>query len=284
MSANTGQLRSTPMAIEVRKSTRFDFSTVPAIHTGDNLYISHFFNALSLVAPITEGMLIRAIRDAQPRLEGTSLAADARAFIGQEAIHTREHRELNRRLETLGFRGEKMAQEMESRVKKREASMSLKQRLAIVVTGEHVIYALSRAYLVAHHDSFRQHPEVRRLMVWHALEEMEHQSVCHDIYRHLYGDGLKSRFVHGIAFLGVNRTLYGAVSRIMKSLIEQDRAPCKGERREFWLWMLRNPAIGAIGARELAGYFSPTFSHWRRLEEDQNLIRENLRRVYAAPA
>jgi predicted metal-dependent hydrolase len=280
MSVNAEQLRSTPMELEVRKSTCFDFSAVPAIHTEDNLYISHFFNALSLVAPITEGMLIRAIRAAQPKLEGTVLAADAHAFIGQEAIHTRAHRELNRHLEALGFRLEKISLEMESRAKKREATMSLKQRLAIVVTGEHAIYALSRAFLVIDHDSFRQNPEVNRLFSWHALEEMEHQSVCNDIYRHLYGNGLANRLIHGFAFVGVNRTLYRAVLRLMKALLAQDRAPRKGELLAFWGWMLLNPAIGTIGARELLGYFSPAFSHWRRPEEDQSLIRENLRLVY----
>lgn len=280
MNANATHLRSTPMNLEVRKNTRFDFSAVPAIHTEDNIYISHFFNALSLVAPITEGMLIRAIRDAQPKLEGTALAADAQAFIGQEAIHTREHRELNRRLEALGYNLEQASLAMEAKAKKQEAGMSLKQRLAIVVSGEHAIYALSRAFLVANHKGFQQDPEVKRLFLWHALEEMEHQSVCNDIYQHLYGKGLANRFVHGIAFVGVNRTLYRLASGLMKALIAMDRAPRKGEFLAFCHWMLRNPAIGTTGARELVGYFSPTFSHWRRCDEDQSLIKENLRLVY----
>lgn len=284
MTLNNAPVRSTPIALEVRKDTRFDFSAVPAIHTEDNLYISHFFNALSLVAPITEGMLIRAIRDAQPLLAGTVLAADAHAFIGQEALHTREHRELNRRLEVLGFHMEKMSSDIESMVKKQEATVSLKQRLAVVVSGEHAIYALSRALLVVEHNSFQQDPEVSRLFVWHALEEMEHQSVCHDIYKHLYGGGLTNRFIQGLAFVSVNRTLYRAISKLMKALLAQDRAPRKGELLAFWRWMLKNPAIGSVGTRELLAYFSPVFSHWRRNEEDQRLIQENLGLVYQTQA
>lgn len=273
--------RSTPFTLEVRKDTRFDFSAVPAIHTEDNLYISHFLNALSLVAPLTEGMLIRAIRDAQPLIEGTELAVDAKAFIGQEAIHTREHRELNRRLEALGFPFEEVTRQMEAKVKRLEASMSLQERLAIVVTGEHAIYALSRAWLTCDLNRFRQDPEVRRLFTWHTLEEMEHQSVCDDIYRQLYGNGLANSLVRGLAFLGVNRLLYRMINRFMKALLAQDRPPRKGERRAFLRWMLINPAIGLISARELAAYALPTFSHWRRAEEDRRLIRENLALVYA---
>lgn len=272
--------RSTPFTLEVRKETRFDFSAVPAIHTADNLYISHFLNALSLVAPLTEGILIRAVRDAQPLLEGTNLAVDARAFIGQEAIHTREHRELNRRLESLGFRLDEMSRQMEAKARRLEAKMSLRDRLAIVVTGEHAIYALSRAWLSCDLNGFRQDPEVRRLFTWHTLEEMEHQSVCDDIYRHLYGDGLANSLVRGRAFLGVNRLLFRMITRFMAALLAHDRPSHPGELRAFWRWMLINPAIGLIGARELAAYGLPTFSHWRRADEDQRLIRDNLGLVY----
>jgi predicted metal-dependent hydrolase len=280
MQTITGQQRSTPFSLEVRKATRFDFTGVPAIHSEDNLYISHFFNALSLVAPVTEGMLIRAIRDAQPLLEGTLFAADAAAFIGQEAIHTREHRELNRHLESLGFSLDVIAQKMDARARRLESTLSLKQRLAAVVTGEHAIYALSRAFLATDPAGTQQHPEVRRLFTWHALEEMEHQSVCDDIYRHLYGGGLANRLIHGRAFLGVNVALYRMAVAFMSVLLAQDRAPRKGEMRAFWLWMLRNPAIGVVGARELLGYFSPLFSHWRRADGDRQLIRDGLTRVY----
>ena len=60
----------------------------------------------------------------------------------------------------------------------------------------------------------------------------------------------------------------------------QDRPPRPGELRAFWRWMLIHPAIGLIGARELAAYGLPTFSHWRRTEEDRRLIRDNLGFVY----
>ncbi|MDO8329219.1 MAG: metal-dependent hydrolase [Fluviicoccus sp.] len=283
MNMNAKHTRSTPIALEVRKETRFDFSTVPAIHTEDNLYISHLFNALSLIAPITEGMLIRAIRDAQPLLQGSVLAADAQAFIGQEAIHTREHREFNRRLGELGFSIEKMSEVMESITKKNESTMSLKQRLAVVVTGEHVIYSLSRAFLAADLKGFQQHPEVTRLLKWHALEEMEHQSVCHDIYTHLYGNSVANQLVYNLTFVGINRSLYQGVAQLMKALLAQDRAPRKGEFLAFLRWMLRDPAIGKDIARELLAYFSPVFMHWRRSNDDQRLIRENLDFVYQMP-
>ncbi len=274
--------RTTPFALEVRKTTRFDFTDVPAIHTADNLYVSHFFNALSLVAPITEGMLIRAIRDAQPLLEGTSLVADAQAFVGQEATHTREHRELNRRLGALGFDVETLPAKLDALARRNEAKMSLRKRLAIVVAGEHVIYAICRAFLTCNRSKFVQHPEVTRLLAWHALEEMEHQSVCDDIYRHLFGSGPTDRLLYTTAYLGTNRVLYRAVAKLMQSLLADDRPPRDGELKEFRAWLFREPGIGNVAARELLGWFSPTFEHWRR-DEDRALIDASIRLVYGAP-
>ena len=205
---NTSIARSTPFELEVRKDTRFDFSGLDdAIHTEGNLYTSHFFNALSLMTPITEGILIRAIREAQPLLKGSALEDDAKAFIGQEAIHTREHRELNRKLAELGFNAEEAIQEIEFEVEKLEQSMSLQERLAIVVTGEHVIYSLARALLTADYQSVSQNEEVKMLFVWHALEEMEHQSVCDDIYKKLYGEGIKHQLLYFRIFVLASQLL-----------------------------------------------------------------------------
>ena len=158
--------------------------------------------------------------------------------------------------------------------------MSLRQRLACVVAGEHVIYALCRAFLVSDRSAVQQHPEVEHLLVWHALEEMEHQSVCDDIYRHLFGKGLTDRFVYTAAFIGVNRVLYRAVAALMQNLLAQDRAPREGEREAFRRWLFRQPGIGMIAARELLGWFSPAFSHWRHGSMDRVLIEANLRVVY----
>lgn len=140
-------LRTTPFELEVRKETKFDFSAVPAIHTRGNLYISHFFNALSLITPLTEGTLIRAMRKAEPLLTDTDLEGDARAFIGQEAIHTREHRALNRHLASIGLDLEGVVQKLDDEVRKLEESMTLQEHLAMVVAGEHVIYSIARSFL-----------------------------------------------------------------------------------------------------------------------------------------
>lgn len=277
---NAHAVRSTPFELTVRKQTRFEFSELDnAIHTEGNLYISHFFNALSLVTPITEGILIRAIREIQPSLEGSGLEADASAFIGQEAIHTREHRALNRRLAELGVNAEKILEELEAGVKELEASLSLQERLALVITGEHAIYSVARALLTSDYVKCQQQNDVKSLFAWHALEEMEHQSVCDDIYRYLYGWGIKHRLIYFRMFPVAGKLLVRMLSKLMKGLLEDSRNPEKNEYREFLRWLLRKPGVGVIITKELLAFFSPRFAHWRRVEEDQKLIQLNLQMI-----
>mgnify|MGYP000080977584 CR=1 FL=1 len=280
MTTTSHNIRSTPFELQVRKDTRFDFSSVDtSIHTEGNLYTSHFFNALSLVAPLTEGMLIRAIRKAQPMLEGSEFANDAKAFIGQEAIHTREHRAFNKRLEELGLDAKATLEEMEQGIKEIEATKTLQEHLAIVVTGEHIIYAFTRALLASSHRHFEQHDTVRALFIWHSLEEMEHQSVCDDIYKHLYGTGTEHRVLYYRSLTSTGNLLGRIVVKLIRSLLAQSREPKKGELREFISWLVRTPGMGTIATKEILSFFSPRFNHWSRLEEDQKLISTHLKHI-----
>lgn len=281
----TVNVRSTPFELMVRKDTRFDFSGLEdVLHTDGNLYISHFFNSLSLVTPVTEGVLIRAIREAQPLLPGSGLEADAAAFIGQEAIHSREHRALNRRLAELGFDASSVVDEFETEIRQLEETMTLQERLALVVAGEHAIYALARALLASNYGNSEQNSVVKALFVWHALEEMEHQSVCDDIYRQLFGWGMKHRIIYLRMYLVAGKLLSMMLTRLMRALRAKSRGPEPGEFKAFLSWLLHDPGVGVITLRELLVFFSPGFSHWSRREQDQELIQRNLEVVLKSVA
>jgi predicted metal-dependent hydrolase len=72
----------------------------------------------------------------------------------------------------------------------------VRSALALVIAGEYAIYVLARTVLEDPAVLAPTTPEVRRLFEWHALEEMEHQSVACDVYHHLYGEGARHRFIH----------------------------------------------------------------------------------------
>jgi|GEM_PF-4354267 hypothetical protein len=281
MTEAISSVRTTPFELEVRKDTRFDFSNTPVIHTSNNTYISHLYNAVSLAAPITEGILMRIARRVEDDVTDPGLKQDLRAFIGQEGGHTREHRRLNKRLSELGFGLEEVCSELDDMVKEREKKASLKKLMAAVVVGEHAVYSMSKIALSKPKVLGEQENEVRRLFEWHALEEMEHQSVCHDIYVHLYGDNLQRRYLYASVFLQSSSIVYMIYVKLMRELIRRSAKPSAKELADFIKWSTLSPGAAPLLSRELMAFLLPNFKHWGHADMDNSLIQRSLSRVYA---
>lgn len=124
--------------------------------------------------------------------------------------------------------------------------------------------------------------EVKKLFTWHALEEMEHQSVCDDIYRYLYGEGIKHKLFYYRTLLTTSQLLLRMIAKIMKQALAQSREPKPGELKTFMVWLMYKPGIGAISTKEFLAFFLPTFEHWKRNQADQQLIKSNLAMLYGA--
>lgn len=271
---------TTPFTLTARKETQFDFDHTPVIHTRNNLYISHFFNALSLAAPITEGFLMRSVRKTSEAIQDEKLKQDLIGFIGQEALHTAKHRQFNKRLQTLGYGVESLIETLESKLRNKESQMDLPALLAMVVTGEHAVYSISKVLLLHPSLSRNQDPEVTRLFQWHALEEMEHQSVCHDIFHALYGDGRSQKNLYRKAYFDSATIFFSMIWTIMGGLLALDPAPGFKQKLEFAQWLLWNPGLATRTTCILLGFLAPTFMHWQQEKEDMELINAALTSVY----
>lgn len=279
----TQPVSTTPIALEVRRKTRFDFSDVPAVHTRGNLYVSHFLTAISLATPVTEGILMRTARRITGEIDHPRLREELDAFIGQEATHTREHQRFNKHMASLGVAADDAVAKLEAAIRDAEDRMTLKEQMAAIVVGEHFVYCLARAGLARDATLAEMHPEARRLFVWHCLEEMEHQSVCHDLYTHLYGGGVDRYLTYmRVATLATTMLtrVYGA---IFTALVDASPRPgTRDELRAFLRWGFARGGVVPLVARELGAFFSPRYRHWRRAEEDLGLIARAHTEVYGA--
>ena len=165
------------------------FGTVPRHFAADgDLVGSHFAAALSALFPDGEDYFVRSVRHYRDQITDPALKRQVAGFIGQEAMHGREHRAFNERLDQLGFRTrlfERMtrkALEFRSRVAPPIANLALTAAL------EH--FTATMAELVLTSEETREqfgHESVRDLFVWHALEESEHKAVAFDVYRAVGG-------------------------------------------------------------------------------------------------
>lgn len=152
----------------------------------DNAVVTAFHAMLSGIFPPGERFFAESVRRFRDRVQDETLKAQVSGFMGQEAIHGREHERLNEYFRAAGF---------DTRVPDRLIRLGLgllarlpaRQQLACTAFMEHFTARLGQQLLqdgeyAAHCDA-----EMLKLWQWHALEELEHKAVAYDVYQ-LLGD------------------------------------------------------------------------------------------------
>jgi predicted metal-dependent hydrolase len=176
-----------PPGVEITpRNLRFGLENgVPRYWMDGDPFMTHFMNGLSIIFPPGERMFMDAVRAARPRVSNPATLADIRAFLAQEAIHFREHGELNKALENMGY----PARRLEANLRRSlEGEGNPKSTLAETVALEHLTAILGHKLLSQPHVRALFHPDVLPLWMWHAVEEMEHKAVAFDVYEEVYGD------------------------------------------------------------------------------------------------
>src|SRR6478609_4705194 len=153
-----------------------------------DLLLSHIGASLSSVFPDGEDFFVRSVRHFRDEITDPELKRQVAGFIGQEAMHGREHRAFNDRLDELGYPVKRYERITRAGLKNRERIASPKSNLAATAALEHFTATLAEL-LLTNEDVRRDfgHDEVRNLFLWHALEESEHKAVAFDVYKAIGG-------------------------------------------------------------------------------------------------
>ena len=167
-----------------RRNVDFAFADVPRDWAHDDAYETTFLNALSLLFPEGEQFFVRSVKRFADQITDPELEREVVGFIGQEAMHGREHRAFNEMLVGHGYRE---ARRVEANLKSFLAFITKiltpHGRLAATCALEHFTAMLAEALLRDPRMRDPMHPSVRSLWLWHALEESEHKAVAFDVYR-----------------------------------------------------------------------------------------------------
>jgi predicted metal-dependent hydrolase len=221
---------------------------VPRYFAADGDLIScHLTSSLSAVFPDGEDFFVRSVRHFRDQISDPELKRQVSGFIGQEAMHGREHRAFNDRLGELGYPTKGFERLTKRGIAIRERMMSPKSNLAMTAALEHFTATLAELVLTdpETRDSFG-HPTVRDLFVWHALEESEHKAVAFDVYKAVGGTErmrvttmniLRFGFVIGMA-LQVVVSLLGDPATYRRGNLRSSWRKLRGSRlvsKEIWL-------------------------------------------------
>ena len=149
---------------------------------------SHIAAMLSAVFPEGEDFFVRSVRAYRDQIEDPELKKQVKAFIGQEAIHGREHRDFNEHLATLGYPTTAVDRAVKTGLALLQKVSPKAHQLAVTAALEH--YTATLAETILRDDDARAEfvtDEARALFTWHAIEESEHKSVAFDVFQHVSG-------------------------------------------------------------------------------------------------
>jgi uncharacterized protein len=209
--------------------------------TDGDLILSHLAASLSAVFPDGEDFFVRSVRNFRDEITDPELRRQVAGFIGQEAMHGREHRAFNDRLDQLGYPTKRFERFTKKGLAMRERLLSPKSNLAATAALEH--FTATLAELVLSSEETRAlfgDDQVKNLFLWHALEESEHKAVAFDVYKAVGGTERMRVFTMNAVTVGF---MVGMAVQIVVSLLF-DRATYRpGNLRKSWRRFRRSPIM-----------------------------------------
>lgn len=224
---------------------------------GGNSILSALMYALSASFPDGERFFIDSVRHYQKRIKDPVLVDQIRGFIGQEAHHSRIHEDFNEQAKSLGLNMDAVDRHFKRRLRMARSKFSPAQQLAITAALEHVTATLAQWTLenpeVVKGD---QQSPLREMLVWHAMEEIEHKAVAFDVYRATVNDEKLRIRTAKIIF----RTFWIQMAIAQTTLLWHDRKiPSIAEIREAWDFMWGEHGMRTWATPEFNKYLQPGF-------------------------
>jgi len=222
-----------------------------------DLIQSHIAANLSSVFPDGEDFFVRSVRHFRDQITDPELKKQVGGFIGQEAMHGRQHRAFNDRLDELGYPVKRFERLTKKGLALRTRFAPAKSNLAATAALEHFTATLAELLLTSEATrAMFGSDAVRNLFLWHALEESEHKAVAFDVYRAV--GGTERMRVWTMKFLRFGFVL-GMTLQVIVSML-CDRATYNPRRvRQSVRRLRRSPIMDKALWRQLKDYDRPDF-------------------------
>ena len=147
-----------------------------------NAVTSSLMESVSFVTPVLEAFFIRTVAEALAGQQDPDLDRRCRAFIREEAVHSRLHKRFNASLLKYLRRTPPGVAMIESLLKGMQLNLSLSFRLLLAATLEHFTAVLSKGYLNQETQWDFRCAFTKELFAQHAREELAHRSVVFDLW------------------------------------------------------------------------------------------------------
>ncbi|MEJ2294520.1 MAG: metal-dependent hydrolase [Candidatus Lokiarchaeota archaeon] len=232
----------------------------------DDPILTHFFNAFQSTFPEGEKLFIQAAIDGVARLQRKGnldllFKTDLKKFIQQEALHSQQHIKWTEALVKYGY---KALESYDARLRRfrifSKKYFPIALRLAITAAAEH--YTASIAYLFTHLKPdvlVRLPTQFRGLLLYHAMEELEHKSVCFDLFQNVSGSYILQIF----GFIFVTLDLIINVYIRIRYLLKKDGIFNFKHRLKLYKFLFWKQGIAMGLINKIKNYINPNFHPWK---------------------
>ena len=249
-----------PREIPVRRPA-FDFARVKNRHWfGGDAFQSHLCHALSLTFPDGERFFMDSVRHYLDRIDSPALRHEISRFLAQEAAHGQAHDAFNEWVRSLGLDADSIVAQVRENLRIARTRPA-KAQLAATCALEHFTAILAELLFTNEELREQMDPEMRRLWLWHAVEETEHKAVAFDTYVAVGG----TYRLRALVMLFTTVSFFANVAQFQARLIRSDP-----EAREphtilrGWLRMWVSPGVLRPIIPAYLDYFRPSFHPWQR--------------------
>jgi predicted metal-dependent hydrolase len=249
----------------VRRDLRFDFSKsdLRRWHP-EGLHVAHFFNALSIFFPEGEKFFIDSVRHYRDRIRSPKLQRDVEGFIGQEAMHSREHRRYNEAVAAAGLPIERLERAVRDHLATVRQQAPAANALAVTIALEHFTAIMADVLLSDERILAGADPALADVWRWHAIEETEHKAVAYDVYSEAVGTDRAAYLLRVVVMLAATIDFWMRVAQYHFALVRADGAAT--DLRGWWrCWWFQFVSPGGLRklARPWAQYFRRDFHPWQ---------------------
>lgn len=263
------------IGITVRRLGMEFSDDIPEFWFDNDPFMTLFMTALSCAFPDGERQFIQSVRNFRDQIQDPELLRQVRAFIGQEAHHGNEHDALNDMMRRKGYSVDRIYKRFKKMDRFLQGSRSPEYQLAATVCMEHITAILADHMLrISPADLELIDERVRKIWIWHAIEEAEHKAVAFDVYRTTVGrPWFLRRVMLETTFFFLLITGHGTIEFLRES----------GQMRNLKTW--RRGASYLLGRRGIfrsvsglnLDFFRKDFHPW---QHDNGEVVKRFRREY----
>lgn len=189
----------------------FDLNGVNKNFISDDPVSSMLWLSFQSYFPEGEQFFVDSVRAVRDQITDEQLQKEVGAFIGQEAMHGKEHYAANEAFKQLGIDVTKLDKAAKTARILGNRYLPKKFRLALTAAAEHFTGVIG--VQIARRDDFRASivdEKAKSLILWHAMEETEHRAVVFDVYQHTGGGYLTRLLAMTVVSAGIAPVvLYG---------------------------------------------------------------------------